>query len=197
MVVSICTFPSALSPSLGLCLSDRGDCVPTQLRARTLSRCPCTAQAAKGIHSLVGTAWSLPELPGPAFCCQLAGGAGQEPRAAPSPIQRPWRSTAPCHPSPPPPRGRAARAAGSAQGCSCTQGATSAERRRCCNLKRKREQGVGKGQGHRSRGDRRDSCSSCLRTAASLCSLSAHHRGLNVPHHGAPHSLGPSTLISH
>lgn len=59
-----------------------------------------------------------------------------------SPIQRPWRSTAPSHPSPPLPRERAVQAAGLAQGYSCTRGATSAERRRCCNLKRKKEQGV-------------------------------------------------------
>lgn len=67
-----------------------------------------------------------------------------------SPIQTPWRSTAPSHPSRPLPRERAGQAAGSAQGCSCTQGATSAERRRCYNLERKKEQGMEDEQGMRT-----------------------------------------------
>ena len=67
-----------------------------------------------------------------------------------SPIQMPWRSTAPSHPSPPLPHETAVRAAGLAQGCSCTPGATSAERRRCCNLERKKEQGMEDRTGKRS-----------------------------------------------
>lgn len=59
-----------------------------------------------------------------------------------SPIQTPWRSTAPSRPSPPLPHETAVQAAGLAQGCSCTRGATSAERRRCCNLEEKKEQGM-------------------------------------------------------
>lgn len=64
---------------------------------------------------------------------------GRDDNATCSPIQMPWRSTAPSHPSPPLPHERAVLAAGWAQGCSCTQGATSAERTRCCSLERKRE----------------------------------------------------------